>query len=135
MMLDLHHGRSHVMRGRMAFGKENDMLDTETYRRKLEARRAELLGRIAEIEKELESRDLDDPEDLAIERENEEVLEDEGKMAEAELVQIAAALDRIEAGTYGECVVCGAEIEPKRLELLPQTPYCAKHASELEGRH
>lgn len=39
------------------------------------------------------------------------------------------ALSRIENGTYGECTVCGEEIEDKRLEAVPYATLCMKHAS------
>lgn len=42
----------------------------------------------------------------------------------AALVDVDAALARIEAGTYGLCVECGQEIFAARLEVLPATPYC-----------
>lgn len=45
------------------------------------------------------------------------------------LEQIEAALDRIAAGRYGMCVVCGAAIAEGRLEARPWTPYCIEHAS------
>jgi RNA polymerase-binding transcription factor DksA len=50
------------------------------------------------------------------------------------LAQVRAALGRIDAGTFGRCVVDGAEIEPQRLEAVPWTPYCLKHEQELEDR-
>ncbi|KKO53362.1 TraR/DksA C4-type zinc finger protein [Paenibacillus sp. DMB20] len=47
-----------------------------------------------------------------------------------ELDQISAALDRMEKGTYGTCAECGSEIPYKRLEALPYTAYCVKHAPD-----
>jgi DnaK suppressor protein len=47
---------------------------------------------------------------------------------------VRAALERIDAGTFGKCVVCGAPIEEKRLEAVPWTPSCRKHQEELESR-
>ena len=38
---------------------------------------------------------------------------------------IDAALDRYEAGTYGICAKCGDEIEEARLDVVPETPFCA----------
>jgi hypothetical protein len=38
--------------------------------------------------------------------------------------EIDAALDRIEAGTYGSCVHCGAAIPLERLELRPFAAGC-----------
>ena len=46
----------------------------------------------------------------------------------AEIARIDAALDRIDNGAYGECVNCGEKIAEKRLELLPDTPFCANCA-------
>jgi DnaK suppressor protein len=44
--------------------------------------------------------------------------------AEKSLEMINAALARIEAGTYGECLNCGQEIGLKRLEAIPWARYC-----------
>lgn len=49
------------------------------------------------------------------------------------LAQTEAALERIENGTYGFCIECGAKIPKMRLKALPYTPYCVKCASELQG--
>lgn len=38
------------------------------------------------------------------------------------------ALSRIENETYGECEVCGEDIEEKRLEALPYATLCMEHA-------
>ncbi|WP_116451448.1 TraR/DksA family transcriptional regulator [Blastococcus litoris] len=38
--------------------------------------------------------------------------------------QIDAALARVEAGTYGRCTGCGAEIPEERLELRPFAGTC-----------
>ena len=40
------------------------------------------------------------------------------------LQAIDAALARIDAGTYGFCVNCGAPIAPERLEAMPWTTLC-----------
>ena len=41
-----------------------------------------------------------------------------------QLAAIDAALARLDDGTYGRCVGCGAAIARERLEILPQTAYC-----------
>ena len=38
--------------------------------------------------------------------------------------EIDAALDRIDAGTYGTCVHCGGDIAPARLEFRPFAAGC-----------
>lgn len=40
------------------------------------------------------------------------------------LTAIDFALQRIEAGTYGVCVNCGAQIAPERLEAMPWATLC-----------
>ena len=40
------------------------------------------------------------------------------------LTAIDFALQRIEAGTYGICVNCGAQIAPERLEAMPWATLC-----------
>lgn len=49
------------------------------------------------------------------------------------LAQIEAALERIEAGTYGICAVCGEGIAEARLEARPWTPYCIRHSAGPSG--
>jgi RNA polymerase-binding protein DksA len=44
------------------------------------------------------------------------------------LREIDAALERIDAGTYGTCTTCGNRIEPERLEHLPWATQCAADA-------
>jgi DnaK suppressor protein len=49
------------------------------------------------------------------------------------LQQVRDALQRIENGEYGKCLVDGQPIDEKRLEALPWTPYCLKHQQESES--
>ncbi len=90
----------------------------------LEARFADLASRLVSIETELDSHNNPDWSDLAQEREADEVLEASGLSAQAESRMIEAALARITAGEYGDCVKCGAEIAEERLDILPATPFC-----------
>lgn len=90
----------------------------------LDARKADLNDRIAGIGAELDSHEAKDWEEMATEREADEVLEDLGQSAQAELRMIDAALARIEEGEYGYCVQCGSQIAEERLDLLPATPFC-----------
>lgn len=48
--------------------------------------------------------------------------------AEQGLVQVNAALRRIEEGEYGSCIECGELIDEKRLNAVPFTAYCIDHA-------
>jgi DnaK suppressor protein len=49
------------------------------------------------------------------------------------LQEIDAALARIDAGTYGECVRCGRAIDRERLEALPYAAKCIE-CKRLEER-
>ena len=51
-----------------------------------------------------------------------------------EVAQIDAALARIEAGSYGECVECGADIPVERLEAIPFALRDAECGERAEGR-
>ncbi len=45
-----------------------------------------------------------------------------------QLIEVNAALDRIEKGTYGTCETCGKPIEEERLEANPSSRISIKHA-------
>lgn len=49
-----------------------------------------------------------------------------------ELEAIEEALQRLENGSYGFCEVCGQSIEPRRLEIMPETPLCRECMSQRE---
>jgi len=48
------------------------------------------------------------------------------------LKKIAAALQRIDDGDYGQCYECDEPINPKRLEFDPTATYCIDCASKVE---
>ena len=50
------------------------------------------------------------------------------------LRQVRAALGRIADGSFGICMHCEEEISPKRLNAVPQTPYCIT-CQEAADRH
>jgi DnaK suppressor protein len=52
-----------------------------------------------------------------------------GRRRAGQARRIAAALARLEEGSYGECLDCGEEISEKRLDLDPTTPLCISCAS------
>ena len=90
----------------------------------LEARLAALSDKLVEIDAELDAHDSRDWEELATEREGDEVLEDLGQSAQHEIRMIHAALKRMDEGEYGYCVTCGTEIDAERLDVIPATPFC-----------
>ncbi len=42
-----------------------------------------------------------------------------------ELASVVAAMQRLDAGTYGECTDCGEPIPPQRLQVQPAAQRCA----------
>lgn len=55
---------------------------------------------------------------------NDEVVDQLDDLERAELTKIDAALQRIEAGTYGTCTECGESIGEKRLKAVPFATIC-----------
>lgn len=51
-----------------------------------------------------------------------------------ELVQVEAALQRIDEGRYGICEVCGDPIDPARLKAMPSASLCITDLQRLETR-
>lgn len=50
------------------------------------------------------------------------------RSARAKVRSIQEALHRLREGKYGLCARCGREIEPERLEILPDTDRCKRCA-------
>lgn len=98
--------------------------DVAHYKDILLARKRELYGRLHKIEKDLDTLKSGDSGERAVERENDEVLEEFGVTGLKELEAIDAALDRIAAGTFGTCARCGEPISPARLDAVPHAALC-----------
>lgn len=66
-----------------------------------------------------------------------EILKEGGQQALShsykDIVRIDYALKRIEDGQYGLCTNCGCTIGEKRLEALPETPFCVSCAAHIEA--
>lgn len=104
--------------------------------KKLRARLTEQLvqleRRVSRIDSDLrrESNELDrDFEEQATVRQNDEVLDGLEREGREQIALVRAALDKIDAGTYGVCAKCGGEIAEERLEALPQAIHCIHCAS------
>lgn len=104
-------------------------MDLDARKSMLTARRKALLADLARIQDELDDPLPQDWDDAAVEQEDDEVLQALGHVHQAELNRIDAALGRIDSGEYGFCTGCGDIILPARLDLLPDTPFCAHCAA------
>jgi DnaK suppressor protein len=47
----------------------------------------------------------------------------------ASLAEVERALEKVDAGTFGSCDVCGQAIPVERLEARPFTSKCVQHAT------
>ncbi|MGA7769618.1 MAG: TraR/DksA family transcriptional regulator [Candidatus Sulfotelmatobacter sp.] len=45
---------------------------------------------------------------------------------------VEEALRRVHDGSFGQCLSCGNEINPKRLEAVPWTRYCIACQEKIE---
>jgi RNA polymerase-binding transcription factor DksA len=108
---------------------ENQPFDLRTT---LEAKLHTLKARHQRIDDHLHNRNglpSDDWAERAVERENEEVVEALEPMTRREIDAIEAALDRLDHGEPLNCARCHEPIEPRRIALLPATPFCSECAS------
>ena len=112
-----------------------DKKRTEYYKKKLEAKREELLKIIARTEEEGRAADEDPTVDLADKAANsytKEFLFHQSNNERQTLQLVENALDRIRTGSFGQCISCGADINVKRLEAVPWTRYCIACQEKLE---
>jgi len=114
--------------------------DLERFHRTLLERLSELVGDYYEIDKELieseaasgEARIPRDLAELGSEAEQEDLLRALEDNEHRELLEILAALQRIDEGTYGICERSDKPIPKKRLEAIPWTRYTIEAAREVE---
>jgi RNA polymerase-binding transcription factor DksA len=105
------------------------MTKNEDIAKELKTRLCELTARLAEIDGELRKPLSVDSEERATDLENQDALEGIKNSEIQEVHQIQGALRRIAEGTYGVCVQCGADIDPRRLEALPIATRCISCAA------
>ena len=74
-----------------------------------------------------------DPADQAVFSYQKEMLFSQGTEGHAQLTLVRLALDRLQEGSFGECMHCGQRIGDKRLEALPWTPYCIECQEKVEN--
>jgi DnaK suppressor protein len=112
------------------------------YQQQLVAMRAALLAQMAaqrggdigrvEAASAHFSHSEESPAQMATEKEIEFAI---GDHEVAELTAIEAALSRIEAGSYGECIACGVHIPAARLKATPEASRCIHCQEAYEKKH
>jgi DnaK suppressor protein len=127
--------------------EENDMTKTEmkSYERRLLALKKRMAGELTDLEQEAlravggeASGDLSNvpfhPADLGSDNFEEEMALRMMENQQEILADVLDALDRIQQGTFGRCEECGQEIPKRRLDAVPYTRYCLRHAKEFQSR-
>jgi DnaK suppressor protein len=103
---------------------------------RLVARRRALLDRyLAELVRADEELDASDVEPVghAADQYDAHLLLQLGEADARALGEVAAAIKRFDAGTYGRCVTCFREIDAKRLDALPAVALCFACAAHAEA--
>ena len=112
---------------------------TASFQNQLLAQRASLLEQLANLRggkvgrAEASAEHFGRPEDSDAQVNSARDLEfalDERETAELRLLD--AALDRIKAGTYGQCIDCGVNIPAARLHAAPQAQRCIACQEKFE---
>ena len=94
-----------------------------TYRRSLEAKRAELLSVKPDPAQIMIERAPDSIDALVLKNERDLAVDNLNRRSEM-LAQIVAALDRIRTGSYSVCLGCDTPIAERRLNALPWAVFC-----------
>jgi RNA polymerase-binding protein DksA len=102
-------------------------MNTEPFRQQLHDKERELQSNIARLEGEARvsgKAAVRDSTDAATSSEGTSESLQEATLASQTLERVQDALQRIEDGAYGRCVVCGRQIEAARLEASPWASTC-----------
>jgi DnaK suppressor protein len=98
-------------------------------RRILQLQRNEAIRSLDRLGDETRSLDSDCPKDvgdLCTTNLSKETLFQQRDERHLMLRMMDAALVRIQLGTFGVCLACGEDINPRRLDALPWTQYCLR---------
>lgn len=95
------------------------------------------LARIQDLRKDQAGDALSDPRDTLEDARASEDLEVHADLlakAEDQLSEIHAALERLDANTYGICTKCKGEIDLARIRAVPFAEFCANCERQLDAR-
>jgi RNA polymerase-binding transcription factor len=112
-----------------------DKKKLEYFRKRLETRQKELRDMVTRNQQDGRSADDEATQDIAdraASSYNKEFLFSQSNNDRQLLQMVDSALARIREGVFGECVSCGKEINPKRLEAVPWTRHCIECQEKAE---
>lgn len=106
------------------------------FRKSLQARQQELRHNLFERRREGRTNEPDHVKDeghRATTSQTKEMIFRQISRDRSLLVAVTAALARVDAGTFGECLNCGQEINRRRLEAVPWVRYCITCQELIDG--
>jgi DnaK suppressor protein len=112
-----------------------DKKKLDSFKKRLETRQQELRRMVSRTQQDGRSADEDTAQDIADRAASsytKEFLFHQSNNDRQLLQMVDAALSRIREGTFGECISCGKDINPKRLEAVPWTRHCIECQEKLE---
>ena len=112
-----------------------DKKKLEYFKKRLETRQHELRTMVTRNQEDGRSADQEATQDIAdraASSYNKEFLFSQSNNDRQLLQMVESALARIREGSFGECISCGKEINPKRLEAVPWTRHCIECQEKLE---
>ena len=112
-----------------------DKKKLEYFRKKLEERQQQLRRTVSRTEQDGRATDLDTAQDIADKAAssyNKEFLFHQSNSERQLLQMVESALSRLRDGTFGQCISCTRDINPKRLEAVPWTRHCIECQEKLE---
>jgi DnaK suppressor protein len=105
------------------------------FKKRLEERQHMLRRNVSRTEMDGRHTDEDAAQDIAdraASSYNKEFLFHQSNSERQLLQMVEGALERIREGSFGQCISCGQEINPKRLEAVPWTRYCIQCQEKME---
>jgi len=113
-----------------------DKKKVEQFRKRLEERQQELRRAVNRTAQDGREADVDaaaaDIADRAASSYTKEFLFHQSNNDRQLLQMVDGALARIREGNFGQCISCGEDINPKRLEAVPWTRFCIECQEKME---
>jgi DnaK suppressor protein len=127
----------HLFAAKRALGMQvtMDRKRLEQFKKQLEQRQQELRRVVTRTQEDGRIADAEAAQDIADRAANsytKEFLFAQSNNDRQLLTMVESALGRIREGTFGECINCGNDINPKRLEAVPWTRYCIDCQEKME---
>lgn len=118
-----------------SLSKTMDKKKLDIFKKRLEERQQALRRTVSRTEEDGRTADQDTAQDIADRAASsytKEFLFSQSNNDRQLLQMVEVALQRIREGTFGECLACGNEINPKRLEAVPWTRHCIECQEKVE---